>query len=125
MKTPVIPTEAQSAGNEEATIEDITPPVSSFDPVVLYRDHELIKELDGRVTVKMRGTVQNVSRHEIVLPPAVRAVAFDMNGQEVFKKDIYLTTRFLAAGESQDVFGSYTWAPVNPDTTIQWIEMSF
>jgi hypothetical protein len=111
--------------NEEATIEDITPPVTSFDPVVIYRDHEIIKEPDGRITVKMRGTVQNPSRHEIVLPPAVHAVAFDGNGQEVFRKEVYLTTRFLAPGEAQDVFGSYTWMPTNPDVMIQWIEMSF
>ena len=96
-----------------------------LNPIVTYKDKELIDEPDGSISVRMEGSIQNPSKHELVLPPVVHAVAFDENGQELFTKDIYLTNRYLDAGQTQDFFGSYHWKPENKNVQIQWIEMSF
>ncbi|MBP5344163.1 MAG: zinc-ribbon domain-containing protein [Alphaproteobacteria bacterium] len=96
-----------------------------LNPVVMYKDKEVIHEADGNINVRMRGSIQNPSKHELVLPPVVHAVAFDENGKELFSKDIYLTNRYLDAGQTQDFFGSYSWHPENPNVQIQWIDMSF
>ena len=95
------------------------------EPVVMYKDKEIVREANGNVNVRMHGSVQNPSEHELVLPPVVHAVAFDENGRELFSKDIYLTDRYLDAGQTQDFFGSYSWHPQNQDAQIQWIDMSF
>ena len=96
-----------------------------LDPVVTYKDKELIEETDGSISVRMEGSIQNPSKHELVLPPVVHAVAFDENGRELFSKDIYLTNRYLGAGQTQDFFGSYHWNPKNKNIQIQWIDMNF
>ena len=110
---------------EPVVIEDTTPVVPGVDPIVMYKSNEIVHDDNGDLVVKIKGTIQNPSTHEIVLPPMVHAVAFDASGRELFRKDIYLTTRFLAAGETQDIFGSYTWKLSDPNVTIQWIDMGF
>jgi len=109
------------ATNETSVEQELAIPV----PLVVYKDKEIIRESNGNINVRMKGSVQNPSEHELVLPPVVHAIAFDANGRELFSKDIYLTDRYLDAGQTQDFFGSYNWHPQDQNVQIQWIDMSF
>jgi len=111
---------AQSTALETETNELVL-----LDPIVTYKDKEVIHEADGSISVRMEGSIENPSKHELVLPPVVHAIAFDENGQELFSKDIYLTNRYLDAGQTQDFFGSYHWIPKDKNLQIQWIDMKF
>ena len=72
-------------------------------------------------TITIEGVLKNDSSEEMALPEKVRALAYDAQGNVLFEKDIYLTDRTLAPGESRPFFGSYAPAP----SRVQWVDVTF
>ncbi|MBQ4471637.1 MAG: zinc-ribbon domain-containing protein [Alphaproteobacteria bacterium] len=72
-------------------------------------------------TISIEGVLKNETPDAMFLPEKVRAVAYDAQGKVLFEKDIYLTDRILAAGESKPFFGSYAPAP----DRVQWVDVTF
>lgn len=79
------------------------------------------KRSDPVPTIRIEGILKNKTMKTLTLPEKVRAVAYNVQGDILFEKEIYLTDLVLPAGEERSFFGSYQPAPEN----VQWVDVTF